>query len=457
MTRSTRHTSSIPTTTTSSPGTITRRSFALGAAALAAGLTTGLSGCGGDSGSAGGKVTLHLWDTDTRPERTANLKQLIAMFEKANPGITIKYLGLPSDQYMQKISTAIATRATPDLLTPKASDIAALVAQNALEPLDERFQAGGFADQISTAMTDSSKAAAPDGALYLTPATSLADVIYYRADWFAAEGLKEPTTWDDFHAAATTLNNPAKGRFGYTLRGGNGFFSQFVEMVYPRAGVETFFTEAGVSTLNDPAIVAATQEYVAMFGKQTAASDLTADFKTMVAQFGAGGAAMLSHSIGSYPTLTQQLGSDAVKAVVPFPAANGQNILTGRMTTGFAMFRASKNKEAAWKFLAYTMGQEGNSFWAQKSGYLPGNKAVAAEAWVPKNQPMQAALAAEKLPTAAVLEQPFYLPEFSAITTTALLPEWQRVLQGKLQVPEFLSAAAAKLTEAQATYAKAPK
>ncbi|MFP3670971.1 extracellular solute-binding protein, partial [Priestia sp. SIMBA_032] len=81
-------------------------------------------------------VTLQLWDTDTRPDRTANLKELIAMFEKENPNITISYLGLPTDSYMQKISTAIATKSTPDLVTPKASDVAALVAQNALAPLD---------------------------------------------------------------------------------------------------------------------------------------------------------------------------------------------------------------------------------------------------------------------------------------------------------------------------------
>ena len=48
-------------------------------------------------------------------------------------------------------------------------------------------------------------------------------------------------------------------------------------MVYPRAGVSTFFREDGSSTLNDPAVIAACEKYVALFGKQTARSDLTAD------------------------------------------------------------------------------------------------------------------------------------------------------------------------------------
>ena len=431
-----------------------RRSRAVGFAAAVA-VALAVAGCGGGgSASSDGKVVLHLWDTDTRPERTANLKKLISMFEAKNPDITVEYLGLPTDSYMQKISTAIATGSTPDLVTPKASDIAALVSQNALEPLDDRFAKGGWAEQIAPEMTKSSKTAAPDGKLYLTPATSLADIIYYRSDWFKDAGLSAPKTWAEFFAAADKLTDKSGGRFGYTIRGGNGFFSQFAEMVYPRAGVETFFREDGTSTLDDPAIIAAAKEYVALYGKDTATSDLTADFKTMVAQFDGNGAAMLSHSIGSYPTHLAALGPNKVAGVVPFPADNGKTIIMGRMTTGFAMFQKSEQKDAAWKFLEYTMSQEGNSFWAQKSGYIPGNLAVAKEPWVTENQPMQAALTAAKDPKAVVLEPPFYLPEFSSITSTDLLPEWQRVLQGELPVEDFLKAGAESLTKAQQAYLK---
>jgi multiple sugar transport system substrate-binding protein len=416
--------------------------------------TLALTGCGGASGDAAadGDVVLELWDTDTRPERTENLKTLIGMFEAENPGITVNYMGLPTDSYMQKISTAIATKSTPDLVTPKASDIAALVAQGALEPIEEQFDDGGWNDKISPAMTDSSKAASPDGKLYLTPATSLADVIYYRADLFAEAGLEAPASWDDFYTAADTLTDRSTGQFGYTIRGGAGFFPQFVEMVYPKAGIDTFFRKDGTSTLDDPKVIKAAEEYAALYNVDTAESDLTADFKTMVAQFGAGGAAMLSHSIGSYPSHVAALGADAVEGVAPVPADDGSTILTGWMTTGFSMFKNSENKEAAWKFLEFTMGAEGNSFWAEKSGYLPGNLEVADEAWVTDNQPMQSALTAAAQPDAVLLQQPYYLPEFNSITTTDLLPEWQRVLQGNLTVKVFLTAAAASLTEAHQEY-----
>ena len=432
-----------------------RKSALALAAILASTMALGACGTGADAGSSeNGEVVLELWDTDTRPERTENLKTLISMFEAKNPGIKVNYLGLPTDSYMQKISTAIATKATPDIITPKASDISALVAQGALAPLDGDFKNGGWEDKISPAMTKSSRAAAPDGKLYLTPATSLADVIYYRSDLFKDAGLSAPTTWDDFYAAAQKLTDKQSGKFGYTFRGGSGFFSQFVEMVYPQAGVESVFRADGTSTLDDPAVVEAAEKYAALYGKDTAASDLTADFKTMVAQFGAGGAAMLSHSIGSYPNHVAALGADKVGAVVPFPAKSGKSVLTGRMTTGFSMFQASAHKEAAWKFLQYTMSVEGNSFWAQKSGYLPGNKEVAKESWVTQNPAMQASMTALENKDAVLLEQPYYLPEFNSITATEMLPEWQKVLQGQLSMKDFLTASAAKLTKAQQKYMK---
>ena len=51
-----------------------------------------------------------------------------------------------------------------------------------------------------------------------------------------------------------------------------------------------------------------------------------------------------------------------------------------------------------------------------------------------------------------VLDQPFYLPEFTSITASDMQPDWQLVLQGKLPVEDFLGTWADALTEAQQRY-----
>jgi multiple sugar transport system substrate-binding protein len=65
---------------------------------------------------------------------------------------------------------------------------------------------------------------------------------------------------------------------------------------------------------------------------------------------------------------------------------------------------------------------------------------------------MTAALDTQKATNATVLQQPYYLPQFSAITTTDLLPKWQKVLQGDESAKAFLTDAAKQLTAAQQDY-----
>src|SRR5690625_6484256 len=97
--------------------------WALGVA-LAAPLA--LTACGDGGSGDGDAVKLTLWDTDARTARTERIEHLIEMFEESHDGIEVEYVGLPTDSYMEKIETAIATDTTPDLVTPKASDLSAL-------------------------------------------------------------------------------------------------------------------------------------------------------------------------------------------------------------------------------------------------------------------------------------------------------------------------------------------
>ncbi|MBS3180328.1 MULTISPECIES: ABC transporter substrate-binding protein [unclassified Pseudoclavibacter] len=429
-----------------------RRKLTTAALAGALTATLALTACaGGGDVAEDGVVTLQLWDTDTRPERTESLQELISMFEAENPDIKIEYLGLPTDSYMQKIGTAIATNSTPDLVTPKASDLSGLVAQGALAPIDDLIEAGGWEEQLDPGLVDSTRKAVPDGALYMTPATAIADTIYYRADWLADAGLGVPENWDEFDAAAAALTDQSSGQFGYTIRGGNGFFPQFMQMVYTRAGIAEIFDESGKATLDDPAVIEAAQKYVDLYKTTTAESDLTADFKVMIAQFTGGGAGMLSHSIGSYPTMLQTLEPEQIAVNTPYEADNGVEVI-GRLTTGFAMFEQSEKKEAASKFLEFTMGQEGNSFWAEASGYIPGNTAVFEDQWVQDNPAISAAIASSQNPDAVSMNVPYYLPEWTSITGTDMLPDWQRVLQGQMTVTEFCTKWADSLTEANERY-----
>src|SRR5690625_8015799 len=110
-------------------------------------------------------------------------------------------------------------------------------------------------------------------------------------------------------------------------------------------------------------------------------SELTGDFKVMAAQLRTGAAAMLSHSIGSYPDHVDALGAENVAAAVAFPSDNNGKRIHSSLVLGFAMFENSDHPEESWEFLKFMMAEAANSYWAEESGYIPGNLAVDEEAW----------------------------------------------------------------------------
>lgn len=423
--------------------------WALGVA-LAAPLA--LTACGDGGSGDGDVVKLTLWDTDARTARTERIEHLIEMFEESHDGIEVEYVGLPTDSYMEKIETAIATDTTPDLVTPKASDLSALTTQGALAELDERFTNDGYDEKMSESMVAAARSAVADEKLYVTPSTSLTDVIWYRPDLFDEAGLQAPETWSDFFEAADVLTRRDDGDFGYTIRGGAGFWPQFVGMVLPIAGENRYFDEDGKSVFRKPEVIEAARQYAELYETTTAKSDLTADFKVMVAQFGTGAAAMLSHSIGSYPDHVDALGADSVGALVAFPSENNGVRVQSSLVLGFSMFENSEHPEESWEFLKFMMDEEANSYWAKESGYIPGNLEVANESWVTESEPIRVSQEAMEDENTLPLEHPYYLPDFTAITDTEMLPEWQKVLQGDTSVEAFCEQLADRFEEAQESF-----
>ncbi|MCZ8100768.1 MAG: extracellular solute-binding protein, partial [Burkholderiales bacterium] len=66
--------------------------------------------------------------------------------------------------------------------------------------------------------------------------------VYYRKDLLEAKGIKPPTNWAEFQAAAIALNDPASGNFGVVFPAGNFHITQHFYM--------SFMFQAGGSILD---------------------------------------------------------------------------------------------------------------------------------------------------------------------------------------------------------------
>ena len=439
---------------------MSRRAFLRGGLTVAGAAVAApalLTACG-TSGSAGaaGVVTLTFWDTNAGPTRTPYLQELIKRFEHSNPTIKVSYDGLPIDDVDQKLQAAVTSGAGPDVANGDMSYIAGLVAQGGLVPLDSYLVSWQQHTDMDPAAVAEVRSLVPNKELYGLPFSNNLDVLYYRKDWFAQKGLNPPTNWADFYKAAAALTNPAQSRYGFGLRGGSGSVQVLQSWIFAESGITSFFDSGGKSTFDDPASVAAIGRAAGMYGKYTSTGDLNQDYQQMVAEFDAGHAAMIFHSLGSYNQHLQALGAHAFGAL-PMPATSaGRHVLVGGRYELMQVFKDSAHPAEAFKFAAYIASPAAVSYWNQEIGQIPPNEAVYGAKWVKDNFAIEALLATTAEKTTFVITPPFYLPSYDSLQTE-MEPAFQQVLLGKQSTASFATTMAGNYTTARQQYEAAVK
>ncbi|MFB8209814.1 MULTISPECIES: sugar ABC transporter substrate-binding protein [unclassified Streptomyces] len=430
----------------------TQRGRAAAAVSLAAVLALTATACGddgsgsGDEGSGKGEITF--WDNNGGP-RTAVWKEIIQDFEKKYPDIKVKYVPIPIADVQSKYDTAIAGGGVPDVGGVGTAYLANMVSQEALEPLGDRIKDSSLNGKLVEGMVESVKdAAGRDDEMYTVPTSANNGALWYRTDLFKAAGLEAPTTWAKFYEAAGKLTDAKNNKFGYTIRGGAGSIAQAVDAAYGQSGI-TEFWNGDKTTLNDPKNVAALEKYAALYKKTTPSADVNNDFTKMVAQFDTGTIGMLSHNLGSYQDHLKALGKDKF-AGIPNPVGDGgTRVQVSNPVDGLGLFKASKNKTAAWKFIEFAASHESNSKWNESAGAIPANTEAAKDPWISEAAPTELAAKALTDGSTKIVQLPYYLPDWNNISKADNEPEFQKLLLGKVTAKAFLDKMADELNAAQ--------
>ncbi|KOX00168.1 sugar-binding protein [Streptomyces sp. NRRL B-1140] len=411
------------------------------------------SGAGGDKGAEGsGKGKIVFWDNNGGV-RTDIWKQIIADFEKANPSVKVEYVGISATEYQSKVDTAIQGGGLPDVGGVGAAMAAGFAAQNALDPLDGRLGKSSLKGKLNEGMVESLKSAGGGDALYSVPTSANNGTLYYRTDLFRKAGLDAPTTWEKFYAAAEKLTDARKNEFGYTIRGGAGSIAQALDAMYGQSGITSFWDSSGEkTTVNDPKNVAALEKYAALYKKVTPAADLNNDFTKMVAQWDSGTIGMLNHNLGSYQDHVKALGTGKFRGIPQPTGPGGKRVQVSNPVDGLGLFKSSKNKEAAWKFIEFAASHASNSKWNESAGAIPSNTDAAKDAWISKAEPTKLAAGALNDGSTTIVQLPYYLPDWNTISKADNEPAFQKVLLGDMSAKEFLDKMADQLNEAQAEW-----
>ncbi len=344
--------------------------------------------CGGDKSepSGNGKVEVIFWHSFVSSTIPA-LNELIAKFEKENPGITIKAQYIPTgDALIQKLITAIQSKTAPDISWLHSDFMEDLVNADAIYKMDDFIKGDdGISDEDLNDIYPSLRLQSSwRGTLYSLPmeATNLA--LLYNKEMFKAAGLDPehpPKNWEELHEYAKKLTID---------KNNDGIFEQvgFFVPVFPAAGPQgpwmvwqfmPFLWQAGgylidsaqthVMYNEEPGVEALTL-WKQMYQEQKLSS-FTTDFDVAFISRRLAMAMDGPWNLPRYKDLLKNINW----AFAPLPAGPKKQatVVGGEY---LAIFKQSKHPKEAWKFLKWMIRPDVQAFWAMKSGYLPIRHAV---------------------------------------------------------------------------------
>ncbi|MFF6994120.1 ABC transporter substrate-binding protein [Streptomyces sp. NPDC008313] len=198
------------------------------------------TGCGGDSGSGDGTVTIRYswWGADDRAER---INRTIALFEKKYPKIKVKTDFQPYTDFWKKFNTQASGGNPPDVFQNAIGFLRKYDAKNVLLDLDEQVKAGNLS--MDGFRADLEKFGVVDGKLLGVPVGSNSMALVIDKHVWTKAGVKpeQGWTWDDFDAAMKRIRDRA-GRAG-----DSGMYGvMYLYDLYLRQNGKAFFTEKGL-------------------------------------------------------------------------------------------------------------------------------------------------------------------------------------------------------------------
>lgn len=403
-------------------------------------------GMTGTSALASEKVKLVFWDECPGTVQTPLFKELLDEFMELNPDIEVEYVGIPWDSAKEKYDVAIASKATPDVASIHNTWLTEFALKGALMDLDDRFEAWDESSQFNAALIQAIRSEDSEGRLFTIPYTDNMPMLWVRTDLLSAKGVEIPTTWDAFFEAAEKMTDLDKSVYGFTIRGGSGGASQLLHALIAYSGMTSFFDDEGNCLLNNDDAVAFVERLAQMYNVNTAASDITAGLGETVSAFDSGFAAMMFHNLGSYGDHKAVL-TDEQFVGIPYPASlEGISTYSGSMWCGYVTFADTEHPEESWRLMQFLASKSSVSRYNEVIGQLPTRTDVSEEAWLNDAPHIKAALEYAAQENTICVNQPTFIPTFSAIVDE-MNPFFQETLTGGMTAKEFLDTYAEALEE----------
>lgn len=317
------------------------------------------------------KVTITFWhtyNTDSNENKVLN-DTVIPAFNKKYPNITVKSVVQPYDGLHDSLVTAAASGTAPDLMRMDIIWTPEFAKLGALEELDKY---AGFGDLKSAVFPGPLATNAYKGKHYGLPLDTNTQVIVYNPDFLKAAGLTAPPkTMEEFKQYLT--KTAGQDKYGFAL--GGTYTWQFLPLFWTFGGKVTSddYTKAS-GVLNGDASVAAVQEILDLYKQKLIAPTMTGGQPGTWDGYKAGQYGAVLEGPWFFASMQNDMKGKLQGSVVPASKGGSISVVGGE---NIVMFKSSKNKEAAWKFIQFMLSDEAQVAMA-KTGQMPVTKSASA-------------------------------------------------------------------------------
>jgi len=296
------------------------------------------------------------------PELAGQLRKILDQFETENPGIKIKHEPVSGQLVYPKFLAAVQGQSMPDIAEAYTYHPLQFAAIDQMEPMDDimdEWKKSGRYDEVVNKFAIEKNYW--NGHYWAVAYNMDIRAIYYRRDLLDAKGIKPPTTWDEFQAAALALNDPANNVFGMVYPAGNFHIAQHFYM--------GFMLQAGGGILDkDGKLIFGTEARDANIKALTFMTDFATKYKVMPdgiasydtedahnvflqggAAFGFGTGGMVGRIMKEAPDMFEKVG---ILDVLIGPAGPDRK-LSGGFYQGMFVWKYSPNIPAAKTFIRW--------------------------------------------------------------------------------------------------------
>ncbi|MBC9823943.1 sugar ABC transporter substrate-binding protein [Terrabacter sp. MAHUQ-38] len=354
--------------------------------ALGLGATAALSSCSASSGSDSKALTVAYFGD---PKSAASLSKVADPFRKANPGVTVRFVGTTGtdwNEFFTKLLAQIAAGNPPDIVSVATEGVQLFASKKLAEPLDEyvkrdKSELQSYFSDVHPSLVE---AMMYEGSLYELPTDFNCGNMYFNSKLLKQARVDYPAadwTMDDFHGIAKKISTAAPDvvAFNWVVR----LWGSWTSFMYANGG--NLLTEGKYSGgdwlwdtfyANDPAAKGRGGGF--QWGAPTANSDAVVESleymlqlkrEALAPQPDAGGGGTLQ-GLFTNNKIGMSIGGGFWAGglhnagmgmndfdVQLFPKWKTQRHLFG--TGGFGMLRSSKNKELAWELMKSMSSVEG--------------------------------------------------------------------------------------------------